>query len=163
MPRVKGLNNSSVCLQQVLVGAASSPKLCSLALHTHSYSKSSGNTNIYLMGWMNAAYYKDAARSGIAAGEVSQGPQSYSWRVQCHWHRGGQGREGWQHRILSTAQWSSGNGKAANQQEGLGHFPGTRAEADTPTTGLRQGLGGPGLGFYGTLTQRCGEVLGEPC
>lgn len=51
----------------------------------------------------------------------------------------------------------------ARQQKGQGHFLGTRAEADTPTTGLRQGLGGPGLEFYATLTQRCGEVLGEPC
>lgn len=30
-------------------------------------------------------------------------------------------------------------------------------------TGLRQGLGGPGLGLNGTITQNCGDVLGKSC
>lgn len=121
MPCVKGSTNISVCLKQILIGAASSPSPQSSAVlqYTHTQLPQKLWQHHTLFNVMNAAHHKGAARSGTAPGEVSPGHSPTPTGCSAtDTRREGQG--GRQHRVLSTAQWSSGNHKAASQQQGQG-------------------------------------------
>lgn len=91
------------------------------------------------MGWCEDSLLWGCSRRSMAWVRWARG-HSPCWQA-------GQG----QHRVPSTAQWSSGNGKAARSRN--------KSRGIHPYNKAQSGTGSPGLGLNGALGQ---EVWGGP-